>query len=406
MPLISLGRADPITNGVPGKPGVQGVRTNLKTFREKVNDFARPYLFQIDIPSIDDSSQSLTMLAKSTILPPMSVEDKGFEFQGAKFKMAGTASFEDWNVTFFADEYHKLRHKFLAWQSLIYDPIRQISFTAGSYKKDDIKVIQLSKDGDVVSAYTFFGLYPSRIGEIQLDQGSKDIETFTVTFAYDYFIIDTSAETSKGYSPDAANISMSSYKYDENRNTAYDEYATKDNKNKVRSPETLQKGDKDYHTRDNAGKINGAETLLKDKAGNPEVDYNGRGKSQPSSTISVPSVLSSPDSTKIKHQESLLQDKAGNADVDYNGKGSVQKSPAGFLASQLKKLSPFPLGGDINTPDPATFLDYANWMNFRYSPPIGFRLRKYLGKDINDKIDKFHIPDINPYAWTGLQKPK
>jgi hypothetical protein len=381
MPLISLGRFDPTTDGVLGDPGVQGVRANLKSLREMVNDFARPYYFQIDIPTVDDSSQTLTMLAKSTVLPPMVMEDKGFEFQGSKYKMAGNASFEDWSVTFFADEYHKLRHKFLAWQSLIYDPIRQIAFTAGSYKRDDVRVVQLSKDADIVSAYKFYGLYPSRIGEIQLDQGSKDIETFTVTFSYDYFVIDTDI----GFSPDMSDISNVSYKYDKNYNTDYSEFATKKNSKKINSPETLQK----------------------DKAGNPDIDYNGKGATQPSTLFGfLSSFLPPAPGSKINGPESLLQDKAGNADVDYNGKGNMQKSPVGFLASQLKKLSPFPLGGDINTPDPATFLDYANWMNFRYSPPIGFRLRKFLGKDINNKIDKFHIPDINPYAWTGLQKPK
>lgn len=363
MPLISLGRSDSTTTGVVGEEGVQGVRVNLKSFREILNDFARPYLFQIDIPAVDDSSQTLTMLAKSTLLPSMNLEDKGFEFQGSKYKMAGHATFDDWNVTFLADEYHRLRHKFLAWQSLIYDPIRQIPFTAGSYKRNDVRVIQLSKDADVVSGYRFFGLYPSRVGEIQLDQGAKEVETFTVTFSYDYFIIDTDVA---GYSPAMAKIDGATYKYDENYNT----YDGDENGERERSSNLETENDGIYNQKD------GKQTDFSDKNGPRE------------------------------HSSNLLKDKAGNADLDWNGRGNTQSAPLGFVADQIKKLNPFGRNGDINTSDPFTFLDAANWMNFRYSPPLSFRIRKYLGKDINDGIDKFKVPEINPYAWTGLEKPK
>jgi hypothetical protein len=370
MPLIGIGVSDPSleikagSENAVGSSGEQGIRVNLSSFRQIINDAARPHLFQIDIPSIEDSSIALTMLAKTSILPSMSLEDKGFEFQGSKYKMAGHATFDDWNVTFIADEFHKLRHKFLAWQSLIYDPIRQIPFTAGSYKKNGVKVIQLSKDADIVSAYEFYGMYPSRVGEINLDQGSRDIETFTVTFTYDYYVINTDIPGNK--SPTEASLSNNTYKYSVNRM----EYGKDHNGPREHSSKMKDENDPTATNNQKEGKL----TDFSDKNG------------------------------ERQHSSGLLIDRAGNADEDYNGRGNTEPAPLGFLADQLKKLSPFALGGDINTTDPFTFLDAANWMSFRYSPPLRLRLRKYLGDDVNKAIDGAVIPNINPYDWVGLEK--
>jgi hypothetical protein len=387
MPLLSIGRLDPVKSGDRDAIGVSGknvkgvVGVNLTTFRYLINDFARPYYFQINIPAIDDSSHVLSMLAKTTILPTMTIEDKGFDFQGSKYKMAGHATFDDWNVTFVADEYHKVRHRFLAWQSLIFDPIRQIPFTAGSYKRNDVQVIQLSKTGEVVTSYQFFGLYPTRVGEIQLGHGNKEVEEFTVTFAYDYFIINTEiANTSTNKDADISKYSP----------------PTSDNKLGRNSQGVTDSVDnKVIHD------INARETILTDKANNTDKDYSGKSKTSAVQDSKDKWVMHD-----INARETLLVDKAGNADQDYNGRGNTEPAPLGFVADQLKKLNPFGRNGDINTEDPFTFLDAANWMNFRYSPPLSFRIRKYLGKDVNEGIDKFRVPEINPYAWTGLQKPK
>lgn len=330
MPLLTIGTSDTsvpkVSNNNDGIPSV-----NLYNFRTLIGDFARSYLFQIHIPQMEDNSQALTMLAKSTTLPSYNLEDKGFEFQGSKYKMAGHATFDDWSVTFLADEYHKLRHKFLAWSSLIYDPIRQVPFMAGSYKKNGVRVIQLSKDGQIVSGYEFFGLYPSRVGEINLDQGAKEVETFTVTFSYDYYIINTdiAGSTSK---VKESNINSNGYAVNYNF------------------------GNKD--------------SIIDDENGVSRIN-------------------------NTSDEENLLTDPEGNKEKNINGIASNDASAFGFL-SNFKALNPFATG-DINTPDPAGFLDYANWMSFRYSPPLRFRIRNYLGKDINNGIEKFNRATINPY---------
>lgn len=202
--------------------------TNLKEFRNIVGDAARQYLFEISIPILSSTSNNIqnieqvnplkntlssiraginssndtkviTCLARSTILPKMIIEDVPFEFQKSTFHMGGRATFDTWNVTFLADAYHKLRNRLLAWQNLIFDPVNQIGSDPSSYKTNDVTVKQLDRMGIVVVGYNFMGLYPTEVGEIQLSQSDTEVETFNVTFTYDFYKIDGSGGTTTKY---------------------------------------------------------------------------------------------------------------------------------------------------------------------------------------------------------------
>jgi len=174
-------------------PFTANQNTNLREFRQLVGDAARPYLFEIDIPSISTGDandvKTVTCLARSAILPRYNIEDIPFEFQKSTFHMGGRAVFDTWQVTFMADAYHKLRNRLLSWQSVIFDPSRQVSYSPSSYKRGGVTIKQLDRMGSVVTAYEFRGLYPSEVGEIQVDQGNTSIEEFNVTFTYDYYIL-------------------------------------------------------------------------------------------------------------------------------------------------------------------------------------------------------------------------
>lgn len=372
MPLLAIGSGGSSSASSTSGPSEN---VNLKTFRDLIGDVARSYLFQIVIPQIDES-KPLTLLAKSTILPAYSLEDKHFDFQGSQYKQAGHATFDDWNVTFISDEYQKIRHKFLAWQSLIYDPIRQIPFTAGSYKKNDVKVFQLSKDGNIVTGYEFFGIYPKRVGEINLDQGGNELSSFTVTFAYDYFILNTEDDKK---SPNEAKVDSSGYSVKIQGGKNFNDYES------LRNYKIKDKGHISNRSDDNTRRLDGARI--------PDIE--------PLSNFKISKARISNRIDDI----TLRSDGADNTEIDYNSKGRLIDEE-GALVSFLQNINPFGRKGDINTPDPATFLDYANWIPYRYSPPIGFRIRKFLPSGINKSVDSVRVPNINPYAWTGLEKPK
>jgi len=189
--------------------------TNLREFRQIVGDAARSYLFEIDIPVITNDindAKTITCLARSANLPRYTIEDVPFEFQKSTFHMGGRAKFDSWQVTFMADVYHKLRNRLLTWQSVIFDPTRQVGYSPSSYKRDGVTIKQLDRTGSVVTSYEFKGLFPSEVGEIQVDQGTTSFEEFNVIFTYDYYVIGSQIDREVKY-PDqqsAVNLKVGS----------------------------------------------------------------------------------------------------------------------------------------------------------------------------------------------------
>ena len=57
-------------------------------------------------------------MSNQTVLPGISFEEKIIDWPGLSFKMAGTATFSDWAVTFNVDEEGIILQKFNAWQML------------------------------------------------------------------------------------------------------------------------------------------------------------------------------------------------------------------------------------------------------------------------------------------------
>jgi hypothetical protein len=59
--------------------------------------------------------------------------------------------------------------------------------------KSTAKVLQYGKQGNVIRAYDFIGIFPTNVDAIPLDwDQTNTIEQFDVTFAYDYWVPDIS----------------------------------------------------------------------------------------------------------------------------------------------------------------------------------------------------------------------
>jgi hypothetical protein len=171
---------------------------NLHGFRNIINDVSRPYLFMVEMPNIDTDARKLTAFAASTSIPAYELNVDEFEFQGAKRKVANGASFSDWSVEFVTDQVYSLRSKILAWMSQAFDPHLGSNASPHSYKYDGVKIHQLSRTGEKVQTYQFIGLFPKSCGQIELGHDKTDYSKFTVTFAYDYFSVDTGNLLEKG----------------------------------------------------------------------------------------------------------------------------------------------------------------------------------------------------------------
>lgn len=191
---------------------------NINGFRAEGLKFdgARPTLFEIRVnfPSIASNGQAesnrLRFLAHSASLPESSIEDIPVAYFGRTIKLDGNRTFADWNIQVLNDEDFNTRAAFEAWMNGINTHIsnkKDPAFRGLNYKST-ATVYQLSKEIEgtdiesAIRAYTFSGLFPKVVSPIRLDwSATNQIETFDVTFAYDYWVpgADESYTDSSGY---------------------------------------------------------------------------------------------------------------------------------------------------------------------------------------------------------------
>ncbi len=150
-------------------------------------DFARPNLFLVEIPYL---GQNFTFKCKAAAMPPANVDKIAVGFQNRKLNVAGDRTFDDWSVTVYSDDKHESRQAILDWQNLCHGQGAEITgATPADYKKTAV-IHQYARDGVTISkSYTIYGLWPTVVGEVQLDwDTNSEIETFETTFALDYWL--------------------------------------------------------------------------------------------------------------------------------------------------------------------------------------------------------------------------
>lgn len=195
---------------------------NVNEFKAKGLFFggARPSLFQatLSVPpdlAIDNLSvQKFSFTARAAEIPASEIASFDVPYFGRKIKMAGDRTFADWRVTIMNDEDFAVRSVFEAWQNAINKLVANSRSPAvnGELYKTDINIVQFAKDATPLREYTLVGAFPTTVDAIALDWNStNNIEEFSVTFAYDYWI-----PTLQGTTPTLINPGI-----DENLNLAF-----------------------------------------------------------------------------------------------------------------------------------------------------------------------------------------
>jgi len=184
---------------------------NINSFKQNglVYGGARPSLFNVvlSVPGalgIDSVSvDKFRFVCRTAALPESTISPIEIPYFGRKIKVAGERTFGDWSVTVMNDEDFAVRALFETWSNALnrhVSNVRDAGIGAEQYKTD-LEVIQYSKDGSEIRSYQFVGAFPTSIGEIQLGWDSaSQIEEFSVTFSYDYWVpvIETSDKKAGG----------------------------------------------------------------------------------------------------------------------------------------------------------------------------------------------------------------
>ena len=177
---------------------------NIADFKAQlIGGGARPNQFRVDLtfPSYVTLGAIAGLqgqfLCKATTLPSSTIENIAMQYRGRQINLAGERTFEQWTVTIYNDTTFNIRNAFEIWSNGIQQNATTEGRTSPRDYQVDMAVNQLDRNGAQVKTYKFVDAYPISIGAIGLDyETTNQIETFDVTFQYNYWTSDTSTSGS------------------------------------------------------------------------------------------------------------------------------------------------------------------------------------------------------------------
>jgi T4-like virus tail tube protein gp19 len=156
---------------------------------------ARQSLFSVQFanPANGTGDIKVPFMVKASSIPEARLGNIDVPYFGRKIKLAGDRTYADWTVTVINDEDFLIRNAMENWSNKINSfegNLRTFGTASPLLYKSDATVTQYAKTGDILRQYTFHGIYPGDISNIDLDWNATDqLEEFRVTFMYDYWEI-------------------------------------------------------------------------------------------------------------------------------------------------------------------------------------------------------------------------
>jgi hypothetical protein len=182
---------------------------NINNFKGQALPFggARPTLFEVIVgapPNLGEALDAASLsqfrfVCRAAQIPPSALGTIEIPYFGRKIKLAGDRVFQSWQVTVMNDEDFSVRSMLEKWSNALNTIETNIRRPLGELNyKSDVLVRQFGKNGAggaPIRVYKLIGAFPTVISPIDLDWNSTDqIENFTVTFEYDYWLPDLGNE--------------------------------------------------------------------------------------------------------------------------------------------------------------------------------------------------------------------
>ena len=171
---------------------------NINDFKARLSGGgARANQFKVTMPfpgyaAVGGETSDLAFLCQATSLPGQSLGTVAVPFRGRVLNIAGDRTFNQWSVTVMNDTDFKLYRAFERWMNGINNMTDNEGIANPADYQVDGFIDQLDRNGSTLKSYTYRGLYPEALANIPLSYGTNDaIETFDVTFRYQYFETDT-----------------------------------------------------------------------------------------------------------------------------------------------------------------------------------------------------------------------
>lgn len=165
---------------------ISDFRAQLSQGGARSNQFTVELTFPT-IATAGQAARSASFLCNATSLPSVTVGNIQMAYRGRPVNFAGEREFSPWSITVINDGDFLIRNAFERWSNAI----ANFNATTGLQNpldyQVDLKVIQLDRNGKNLKSYTFKDAYPTELGAMALSYDNPNIQTFDVTFMYNYY---------------------------------------------------------------------------------------------------------------------------------------------------------------------------------------------------------------------------
>ena len=171
---------------------------NINDFKSRLKGGgARANQFKVTLPfpgyaSVGGETSDMAFLCTATSTPASSVTEVPVAFRGRSLYVAGDRTFDVWTTSVLNDTDFKIYRAVERWLNGINNMSDNEGIANPADYQVDAFVDHLDRNGTTLKSWTFRGLFPTALPGIALNYGTNnDVETFDVTWRYQYFETDT-----------------------------------------------------------------------------------------------------------------------------------------------------------------------------------------------------------------------
>ena len=171
---------------------------NINDFKSRLRGGgARANQFKVTLPfpgyaAVGGETSDMAFLCTATNTPASTVAEVAVPFRGRSLYVAGDRTFETWTTTILNDTDFKIYRAVERWLNGINNMSDNEGIANPADYQVDAFVDHLDRNGTTLKSWTFRGLFPTALPGIALNYGTNDaVETFDVTWRYQYFETDT-----------------------------------------------------------------------------------------------------------------------------------------------------------------------------------------------------------------------
>ena len=171
-----------------------GTSDNDTVFSNEVTDETRGFALSKDLRATQIANAKRVQAFCSAVdMPSREIVTKEVKHNGPVRKIAYDAQFADITATFYTDKFLRERSYFELWQKAAYSTT---SFNFNYYNDyvTPVNILQLgnyasqNERDDVTYAVKLFDCFPKTIGAVSYSHDTNQVQTFTVTFSFRYWV--------------------------------------------------------------------------------------------------------------------------------------------------------------------------------------------------------------------------